>query len=108
MPETGATALAFVSPRILIKPVAQIEFTEWTPDGHLRHSKFVGLKEDKDRRAVVRKEYGVTHSRNQNVFTKGPPAFRVNSILRRLLTLRGCGRYKGGQLSPLSQARVNK
>jgi hypothetical protein len=28
--------------------VAQIEFTEWTPDGHLRHSKFVGLREDKD------------------------------------------------------------
>jgi ATP-dependent DNA ligase len=27
------------------KLVAQIEFTEWTPDSHLRHSKFVGLKE---------------------------------------------------------------
>lgn len=25
--------------------VAQIEFTEWTPDSHLRHSKFVGLRE---------------------------------------------------------------
>jgi bifunctional non-homologous end joining protein LigD len=34
--------------------VAQIEFTEWTPDGHLRHSKFVGLREDKEARAVVR------------------------------------------------------
>src|SRR5262249_13698823 len=28
--------------------VAQIEFTEWTPDGHLRHSKFAGLRQDKD------------------------------------------------------------
>jgi len=28
--------------------VAQIEFTEWTPDGHLRHSKFIGLREDKE------------------------------------------------------------
>jgi SOS response associated peptidase (SRAP)/ATP dependent DNA ligase-like protein len=30
---------------IWLKPelVAQIEFAEWTPDGHLRHSKFVGL-----------------------------------------------------------------
>jgi ATP-dependent DNA ligase len=27
--------------------VAQIEFTEWTPDEHLKHSKFVGLREDK-------------------------------------------------------------
>jgi len=34
--------------------VAQIEFTEWTPDGHLRHSKFVGLREDKGVREVVR------------------------------------------------------
>lgn len=34
--------------------VAQIEFAEWTPDGHLRHSKFVGLREDKDPLAVTR------------------------------------------------------
>jgi ATP-dependent DNA ligase len=34
--------------------VAQIEFTEWTPDGHLRHSKFIGVREDKDPRKVVR------------------------------------------------------
>jgi len=34
--------------------VAQIAFTEWTPDGHLRHSKFVGLREDKGAREVVR------------------------------------------------------
>jgi ATP-dependent DNA ligase len=26
----------------------QIEFAEWTQDGHLRHSKFIGLREDKD------------------------------------------------------------
>jgi bifunctional non-homologous end joining protein LigD len=34
--------------------VAQIEFAEWTPDDHLRHSKFIGLREDKDPRDVVR------------------------------------------------------
>jgi DNA ligase D-like protein (predicted ligase) len=41
---------------IWLKPdmVAQIEFTEWTLDNHLRHSKFVGLREDKDARDVVR------------------------------------------------------
>jgi ATP-dependent DNA ligase len=39
-----------------LKPelVAQIEFGEWTPDGHLRHSKFVGLREDKKASEVVR------------------------------------------------------
>ena len=41
---------------VWLKPelVAQIEFTEWTPDGHLRHSRFVGLREDKAAREVVR------------------------------------------------------
>ena len=41
---------------IWLKPelVAQIEFAEWTPDGHLRHSKFVALRDDKDPRDVVR------------------------------------------------------
>jgi bifunctional non-homologous end joining protein LigD len=34
--------------------VAQIEFTEWTPDGHLRSAAFVGLREDKDPREVTR------------------------------------------------------
>ncbi len=36
------------------KLVAQIEFTEWTPDGHLRHARFAGLREDKDPEEVVR------------------------------------------------------
>jgi bifunctional non-homologous end joining protein LigD len=34
--------------------VAQIEFNEWTPDGHLRHSSFAGLRDDKDPRLIVR------------------------------------------------------
>src|SRR5262245_7734450 len=34
--------------------VAQIEFAEWTPDGHLRHSKFIGLSEDKEAGEVIR------------------------------------------------------
>ena len=41
-----------------LKPelVAQVEFTEWTPDDHLRHSTFIGLRDDKDPRKVVREE----------------------------------------------------
>ena len=34
--------------------VAQVGFTEWTRDGRLRHPRFVGLREDKDPRSVVR------------------------------------------------------
>ena len=35
--------------------VAQIEFTDWTDANHLRHSRFAGLRDDKDPREV-RKE----------------------------------------------------
>jgi bifunctional non-homologous end joining protein LigD len=34
--------------------VAEVEFTEWTGDGRLRHPSFVGLREDKPARQVVR------------------------------------------------------
>ena len=37
--------------------VARIEFLEWTASDHLRHSKFAGLREDKDARTVI-KEHG--------------------------------------------------
>jgi DNA ligase D-like protein (predicted ligase) len=41
---------------VWLKPVlvGQFEFVEWTPDNHLRHSKFVGLREDKDAKSVGR------------------------------------------------------
>jgi bifunctional non-homologous end joining protein LigD len=34
--------------------VAQIEFLKWTEGDRLRHSKFVGLREDKNPRSVVK------------------------------------------------------
>jgi bifunctional non-homologous end joining protein LigD len=39
-----------------LKPVlvGQFEFLEWTADNHLRHSKFIGLREDKQAKDVVR------------------------------------------------------
>ena len=39
-----------------LKPlvVAQIEFAEWTPDGHLRHASFAGLRNDKEPRQITR------------------------------------------------------
>jgi len=38
------------------KLVAEIEFTEWTADGALRHPSFQGLREDKEAREVVREQ----------------------------------------------------
>lgn len=41
---------------VWIKPeaVARIDFLEWTGANHLRHTKFVGMQQDKDPRKVVR------------------------------------------------------
>jgi len=41
---------------VSLKPVlvGQFEFLEWTADNHLRHSKFVALREDKKARDVAR------------------------------------------------------
>ena len=38
--------------------VAQIEFLDWTDADRLRLSKFVGLREDKDPRSVVKEHSG--------------------------------------------------
>jgi bifunctional non-homologous end joining protein LigD len=39
-----------------VKPllVAEASFAEWTPDGHLRHASFQGLRTDKPARSIVR------------------------------------------------------
>ena len=39
-----------------LKPllVEQFAFVEWTPDSHLRHSRFMGLREDKSAPGVIR------------------------------------------------------
>lgn len=54
-PLTGLTASAargatFVEPVL----VAQVEFGEWTPTGHLRHPVFLGLRDDVDPARVTR------------------------------------------------------
>ena len=48
----GKKDATFVEPKF----VCEVEFTEWTSDGKLRHPSFKGLREDKDPREVVREE----------------------------------------------------
>ena len=53
----GEAITAEVMKRIVwLKPklVAQIEYTEWTKGNHLRHSKFIALRDDKDASEVVK------------------------------------------------------
>jgi bifunctional non-homologous end joining protein LigD len=47
--------------------VAQVEFAEWTPDEHLRHGKFVALREDKKARDVVREAAGLANGAEDGV-----------------------------------------
>jgi bifunctional non-homologous end joining protein LigD len=52
-PEKGIPrAATWVEPEL----VAQIAFMEWTSDGRLRHPSFLGLRNDKPAREVVREE----------------------------------------------------
>jgi ATP-dependent DNA ligase len=44
--------------RLRPETVAQIEFLEWTGGNRLRHSKFVGLREEKQPRSVVKEQTG--------------------------------------------------
>lgn len=40
------------------KPVllAEVTFAEWTPDGQVRHASFIGLRDDKPAKAIVREQ----------------------------------------------------
>lgn len=42
--------------------VAQIKFTEWTADAKLRHPVYLGMRDDKDARAVRREAVGRLHA----------------------------------------------
>jgi bifunctional non-homologous end joining protein LigD len=59
-----ADAVNANSPATWVSPslVANIKFTEWTRDGHMRHPVFLGLRTDKDAKEV-RKEKTVAHPR---------------------------------------------
>jgi ATP-dependent DNA ligase len=39
---------------VKLRILAEVDFLEWTGADHLRHTKFVGLRDDKDAHKVVR------------------------------------------------------
>jgi DNA ligase D-like protein (predicted ligase) len=60
---------------------AQIEFLEWTEADRLRHSKFAGLREDKDARSVVKEQRWHLKVIFQQIVT--PPALHAVTLLCR-------------------------
>ncbi|ESQ84123.1 hypothetical protein AEAC466_10275 [Asticcacaulis sp. AC466] len=50
LPADARRGAHFVAPRI----VCEVEFTEWTPDGRLRHPSFQGIREDKPAQEIGR------------------------------------------------------
>jgi bifunctional non-homologous end joining protein LigD len=50
LPTDARRGARFIRPEV----VAHVNFSEWTPDGKLRHPSFQGLREDKPAREVVR------------------------------------------------------
>ena len=52
VPTLSKKGALWVDPQL----VAQVHFAEWTPDGHMRHPSFIGLREDKPAREVQREK----------------------------------------------------
>ncbi|MBN9232123.1 MAG: DNA ligase D [Legionella sp.] len=61
----GAHSAHWVKPLI----VCEVEFTEWTDEGHLRHPSFKGLRMDKKAKEVVR-EQALAHEETPNTSIK--------------------------------------
>ena len=55
-PILGTSHVLWSTSRILLqqRPAGQFEFVEWTPDNHLRHSRFIALRDDKAGRSITR------------------------------------------------------
>jgi bifunctional non-homologous end joining protein LigD len=55
-----------------VKPMllAEVTFGEWTPDGQIRHASFVGMRDDKPAKAIIRE-------RAKMVSAAAPPASRI-------------------------------
>ncbi len=60
-PVDANSPATWVSPKL----VANIKFTEWTNDGHMRHPVFLGLRTDKDAAEVHREETAVQGSKRK-------------------------------------------
>ena len=52
MPREHARAAVWVEPQVVV----EVEYTEWTRDGRLRHPSYKGLRDDVPAQEVVRED----------------------------------------------------
>jgi bifunctional non-homologous end joining protein LigD len=84
----GAPAVQWIKPQL----VAQVQFAEWTAEDQLRQAAFIGLREDKDPRSVVREDQVVPPDASA-VTAAGAAA---NATAAKRGTGSGTGSSKGG------------
>ncbi len=53
--------------------VAQVQYAQWTDQGHLRHPVFVGLRDDREARHVVREKPGAVEGGGADTVSAGRP-----------------------------------
>jgi bifunctional non-homologous end joining protein LigD len=77
-PPTGADAkgVHWVEPRLL----AEVEFTEWTQDGILRHPSFQGLREDKPPEEIVREKPETLRASDKKQMTKARKSAEADAV----------------------------
>jgi len=75
VPRPIARGVNWVEPKL----VAEIEFTEFTPDGHLRHPSFKGLREDKAAGEIVMEKAEPT----ETAAAKSKPAAKSRPAAKR-------------------------
>lgn len=66
----------WVEPRL----VCEVEFTEWTKEGALRHPSFQGLREDKPAKEITRDIPQTLHQKNPRAVKKVPPQKSQSSV----------------------------
>ena len=68
--------------------VGEVEFTEWTPDGRLRHPSWKGLREDKPAREIVRERPAGTRAGPRPRSGKDAAGGRAKPVVARASTRR--------------------
>jgi bifunctional non-homologous end joining protein LigD len=69
--------------------VAQVEFTEWTGEGRMRQPVFLGLREDRDPRHVVRERPGTVEGGGVDTVAAGRPWEALRSHAARTRDVNG-------------------